>query len=101
MKIKKGDNVIVRAGKDRGKEGKVLRVWPAINRLTIEQVNLRRRRIRARKANEKGQTVEIAFPLDASKVMIKCGRCNRGVRIGRQVEGKKVVRLCRRCGSAL
>ncbi len=97
MKLKKGDNVIIRAGKDRRREGKILRVFPRGNKVVIEGINLFKRRIRPKKAGEKGQVVTVAYPLAAAKVMIKCVRCGRGARVGYRVEGDKKIRICRRC----
>ncbi len=101
MKLKKGDNVIVMAGKDQGLTGKVLKVLPTENRLVIDGVNLIKRRTRPKKAGEKGQVVQVAYPITAAKVMFKCSRCNRGVRVGYRLGGKSKVRVCRRCGSEL
>ena len=97
MKLKTGDNVVVIAGKDRGRSGKILRVWPQLNRVVVEGVNLRKRRERPKKAGEKGQVVSVAFPFDASNVMIHCGRCGRSARTGYQLAGGKKVKICRRC----
>lgn len=102
MNIKKGDNVIVLAGKDRGKSGKVLRVLPAVDRVIVEGVNLRWRRIRPRRAGEKGQTVEKAEPLHMSNVALWCQGCKKGVRFRRSLDTKgKKQRLCAKCGKAL
>jgi len=105
MKLKKNDNVIVMAGKDRGREGKIIRVLPRENKVVVEGVNLFKRRVRAKKAGEKGQVVQIAYPLNASKVMIKCSRCGKGVRAGYKLETKgKVkgkIRICRQCNQPL
>ncbi|MBI4136077.1 MAG: 50S ribosomal protein L24 [Candidatus Vogelbacteria bacterium] len=114
MKLKKGDNVIIRAGKDRRREGKILRVFPARtsrtsfgsggprgNKVVVEGINLLKRRIRPKKAGEKGQVVTVAYPLAAAKVMIKCVRCGRGVRVGYRLEGLKKLRICRKCGASI
>lgn len=101
MKLKKGDNVVVMAGKDRGREGKVVRVFPGERKVVIEGLNLLKRRLRPKKAGEKGQVVSVAYPLAAAKVMIKCVRCARGVRVGYRREGLKKLRICRKCGSNL
>lgn len=108
MKLKKGDNVVVIAGKDKGRAGKILRVLPARrqggprqNKLVVEGVNLLKRRERPRRRGEKGQTVAVASPLPAAKVMIKCDRCGRGVRVGYRLDAGKKIRLCRHCGSII
>ena len=101
MKIKKGDNVIVTAGKDRNREGKVIRALPKENKVVVEGINLLKRRLRPKKSGEKGQTAQIAYPLAAAKVMIKCGRCGRGTRAGYRLEAEKKTRICRRCQQPL
>ena len=68
MKVKKGDNVLVIAGKDKGKKGKVLRAIPKLDRVVVEGANLRKMRIRPRKTSEKGQTIEAATAMHVSNV---------------------------------
>ncbi|MEK7552532.1 MAG: 50S ribosomal protein L24 [Patescibacteria group bacterium] len=97
MKLKKGENVVVIAGKDRGQTGKIAQVFPQRSQVVVEGINLRKRRERPKKAGEKGQIVSVAFPLDSSKVMIKCDRCGRGVRVGYRVTEAKKIKICRRC----
>lgn len=101
MKLKKGDNVVVISGKDRGRQAKILRVFPKVGKILVEGVNLVRVREKARRAGQKGQTVERAMPLDASNVLIWCGHCKRGRRIGYKIEGGKKVRVCKKCGREL
>ncbi len=68
MKIKKGDNVIVIAGGSKGKKGKVLKAIPNRNMVVIEGVNMRKKSMKARKKNEKGQIVDRAMPINVSNV---------------------------------
>lgn len=68
MKIKKGDTVHVLSGESRGKEGKVLAVYPKEARVIVEGVNVTKRRRRARRAGEKGQVVEVTMPIHISNV---------------------------------
>ncbi|HEY4503118.1 MAG TPA: 50S ribosomal protein L24 [Candidatus Paceibacterota bacterium] len=68
MKIKKGDNVILIAGKDKGKKGKISKVFPALNKVIVEGANISKKHQRARKSNEKGSMVDIAMPVHASNV---------------------------------
>ena len=68
MKIKKGDNVIVLAGKDKGKKGKIVRALPRQNKVIVEGVNMTKKHRKPRKANEKGSVLSIAMPLDVSNV---------------------------------
>lgn len=101
MEIKKGDIVIVKTGKDLGKKGKVVRALPQENRVVVEGVNIRKKRQRARKSNEKGQVMEMAFPVAVSNVMAFCSNCNKGVRLGhKEIKGKK-SRVCIVCGKEI
>lgn len=70
MKIKKNDNVIVIAGKDKGKTGKVLKAFPADNQVLIAGINTHKKHQKPRKAGEKGQTIDKDFPINASNVML-------------------------------
>lgn len=70
MKIKKGDNVIVITGKDKGKTGKVARAIPKSNQVLIEGVNLVKKHQRQRKSGQTGQVVEKIMPVNASNVML-------------------------------
>lgn len=70
MKIKKGDNIIVLTGKDKGKKGVVLRAFPDRDRVVVEGINMKKKHQKARRSNEKGQTVELAFPMHVSNVKL-------------------------------
>jgi len=101
-RIRKNDTVMVIAGRDRGKTGKVLRVIPETGRLVVERLNVVKRHTKPRGAASPGGIVEKEAPLDISNVMIFCDRCNAPVRVGIKfvAEGAK-VRICRRCGESL
>lgn len=98
IKIKKGDNVLVVAGKDRNKKGVVSRVITEKNQVVIDGVNLVVKHMKARKAGEKGQKAKIAKPLDVSNIMFVCSKCGKAARIGYRVnvEGNK-ERICKKC----
>ena len=70
MKIKKNDNIIVIAGKDKGKTGKVAKAFPADNMILVPGVNTHKKHQKARKAGEKGQTIDKDFPINVSNVML-------------------------------
>lgn len=100
--VRKDDVVKVIAGKDRGKQGKVLRVFPKEGRLTVERVNLIKRHTRPTRQTQQGGIIEREGKLHMSNVMLVCSRCNRGVRVGhRFLEDGKKVRICRACGEVL
>jgi len=82
MKIKKGDTVLIISGKDRGKTGKVLDVFPEQDRLVVEGANIRKRHMKPKKSGEKGQIVEKPAPFSASNVKLICPKCGKPARIG-------------------
>ena len=97
--IRKNDNVVVVAGKDRGKRGRVLRLVPAKNRLIVEGAKFVKRHTRPNPAqNVKGGVIEREAPLHASNVQLICPDCGAATRIGRRLleDGRK-VRICRKC----
>ncbi|HEY9582828.1 MAG TPA: 50S ribosomal protein L24 [Candidatus Paceibacterota bacterium] len=80
MKIKKGDNIIVLAGKDKGKKAKILKVFTSTGKVLVEGVAEVKKRRKAKKSNEKGQTLTISQPIDISNVAHFCQTCKKGVR---------------------
>lgn len=101
MKIKKGDNVKVLAGKDKGKTGKVIQVLPAENRVVVDGVNKSYKHVRAHKSGEKGQKIDFFGPIHASNVAL-LSKDNTPTRIGYKVleDGKK-VRIDRKSGETI
>ena len=96
MKLKKGDHVIIIAGKDKGKKGKIVRVLPASNKIVVEGVNISKKSQRPRRTNEKGQIIDIAMPLHVSNVMIIDPKSGKGTRVGSKIVGEKKVRIARK-----
>jgi large subunit ribosomal protein L24 len=102
VQIRKHDSVMVIAGRERGKTGKVLRVVPEKGALIIERVNLVKRHSKPRGPQQPGGIVEKEAAIHASNIMIMCDKCNAPVRIGhKQLGDGKKIRICRRCGEAL
>lgn len=101
MKIKKGDQVQIIAGKDRGKRGKVLSVVSLKGKVVIEGLNIVKRHKRPRKEGEKGQRVEIPAPLNISNVMLICSHCGKLTRVGYRMENEKKFRICKQCKSEI
>ena len=98
MKIKKGDTVLITAGKDRGRKGKISETFPKLSRVSIEGINLRKKHVKPKKSGEKGQIVEIAAPINISNVKLICLKCSKAVRTGYKREGDKKYRICKKCG---
>jgi len=97
MKIKKGDTVLIIAGKYRGKIGKILRALPQEKKILVEGVNLAKKHQRPRKEREKGQVIELPKPIDASNAKLICTKCGKPTKVGSRVEGKTKKRICKKC----
>jgi large subunit ribosomal protein L24 len=102
MKIRKNDTVLVIAGKDRGKKGKVRFAYPKEERVLVEGINFIKRHSRARGAVRQAGIIEREAPISVSNVMLLCGKCNHPARVGLRflADGKK-VRFCRSCGEVI
>lgn len=102
VQIRKNDSVMVIAGKERGKTGKVLRVLTDKDAVVVERLNMVKRHTKPRGPQQSGGIIEKEAAIHASNIMIMCDKCNAPVRIGRKVlaDGKK-IRICRRCQEAL
>ena len=99
MNIKKGDTVKVLAGKDKGKEGVVLRSLPKKDRVIVEQVNLIKKAMRPTRENPQGGIATMEAPIHVSNVMLVCPHCKQNTRVNKQVnEAGKKVRVCKKCG---
>jgi len=98
MKLRKGDNVIVISGKDKGKTGKVIKALPKNNRVIIENVNLRKKHQRPKTGGQKGEKIEVPRAVAASNVLIVCKNCGKPTRVGFKLlpDGKK-LRICKKC----
>lgn len=112
MKIKKGDKVKIIAGKDKGKTGKVLQVFPSRNRASVEGLNLLIKHMRPRRQGEQGQRIEFPAPMDLSNMKLVCPKCGKPAKIGcKYIEiikeasaiseqagkEKKKARVCAKC----
>jgi len=102
MKIRKNDTVLIIAGKDRGKTGKVRFAYPKDNRVLVEGINFIKRHSRARGAVRQAGIIEREAPINVSNVMLLCNKCNHPARVGFRflADGKK-VRVCRSCGEVI
>jgi len=103
MHIKKNDMVYVRSGKDRGKTGKVLKVFVDKRRAVVEGINHIQKHTRPNpQKNIKGGILPKESPIDISNLMVVCKRCNKHARVGFSVrpDGRK-ARVCKRCNELL
>lgn len=101
MNIKKGDNVLVIAGKEKGKVGKVLQTSPKTGKVTVENINMVTKHKKPKSQQDKGGIIKKVAPMEASNVMVVCPNCGKATRIShKEVDGKK-VRICKKCGASL
>ena len=97
MNIKKNDNVIMLSGKDRGKRGKILHVYPEVNKVRVEKLNMIKKHQRPKQQGQKGQIVSIERRVAASSVQLICPTCGKPTRIGHTIQGDIKMRVCRKC----
>jgi len=100
FKLKKEDTVEVIAGKDKGKRGRILKIFRDKDRIVVEGVNLVKKAKKKRKQTDRGGIVEIEAALHSSNLMIICKKCGP-TRIGIKLDGDKKIRICKKCGEAL
>lgn len=100
--IRRNDTVKVIAGRDKGKEGRVLRVFPDKGKVLVEHVMMVKKNVRPNPQKQiKGGIAEQESPISMSNVMLLCGSCNKPARVGHEVRSDKKVRVCKSCGNTL
>lgn len=106
LHVHKGDTVLVLAGKDRGKEGTVVRTFPRDSKVIVEGVNIVKKHMRAGRGIQAG-IIEKAMPLHVSNVMVKCTECGKPTRIGHERvpmgtdQKERTRRVCKQCGQPI
>ena len=99
LHVKKGDTVKVIAGKDKGKEGEVIRALPSKGRVVVEKVNIIKKAQRPTQSNPQGGIMSMEAPINASNVMLVCPSCKAATRTGHRFdEAGKKHRVCKKCG---
>ena len=101
MHVKKGDKVVVIAGSDKGKMGKILTSMPKQNRVIVEGVNMVTKHQKATRDIQQAGILHHEGAVNASNVMLYCEKCKSGVRTEAKIENGKKVRACKKCGSVL
>lgn len=101
MKIHKNDQVLVISGKDRGRKGKIIRVFPKEGKVVVEGINLRKKHVKPKKSGEKGQIVETPAPFNVSDIKLICSKCGKLTRVGYKIEGKRKYRICKKCNQEI
>lgn len=101
MKIIKGDSVKVVAGKDKGKIGKILKVYDGLQKVLVENVNQYKRHLKKRVQSEQSQIVTLTKPLSLANVALICPKCNKVTRVGYKIEKGKKERICKKCAKVI
>lgn len=101
MNVKKGDEVIVIAGKDKGKTGKVIQVIPSQEKVVVEGVAIVKRHTKPTQKMPQGGIIEKEAAIHVSNVMPFCSTCKKGVRVAHTIENGTKTRVCRKCGKTL
>ena len=97
MKLKKGDSVLITAGKDKGRTGKIMKALPKEGKVLIEGINLKKKHVRPKREGEKGQVVDIPTAMDVSNVKLICPKCGKVTRVGHIIEKDVKNRICKKC----
>ncbi|HYU56535.1 MAG TPA: 50S ribosomal protein L24 [Actinomycetota bacterium] len=99
VSIKKGDEIMVMAGKDRGRSGRVVNVLPARGRIMVEGVARAKKATRPSRKRQQGGIIDIEQFIDISNVQLLCPSCHKPTRVGYRFEGTDKIRICRKCGA--
>jgi large subunit ribosomal protein L24 len=99
MKLKKGDKVKVIAGKDKGREGVIERIYTNADKVLVTGVNMYKKHVRKNEQMPQGGVVDVPRPMDTAKVMYVCPKCGKASKLGYTVENGKKSRICKNCES--
>lgn len=97
FKLKKGDEVIISAGKDKGKKGKIEKVLFSQNRVFLPGLNVYKRHVKKRDEKNPGGIIEFSRSLPVANVALICPKCGKPTRVGFEIEGQEKKRVCRKC----
>ena len=99
MKIRKGDKVKVISGKDAGAESEVMRALPDKHKVVVEKVAIAKKHVKPSQSNQQGGIMDVEMPIDVSNVMLICPKCDTPTRVSIKHDGKKKIRVCKKCGA--
>ncbi len=97
MKVHKGDTVIVRIGKDKGKKGKVQSILPKEGTCIVEGINMFKRHLKKKDEKHPSGIIDITKPITLSKLSFLCPKCNKAARLGYLIVKDEKIRICRKC----
>ena len=101
MNIKKDDKVVVLSGKDKGKQGKVIKADPKAMKVIVEGVNIATKHQKPRKQGEEGGIFKVETPIYSSKVQLVCPKCGKATRVAHKITDGKKTRVCKKCGAVI
>ncbi len=101
MKLKKGDNVKIIAGKDAGKSGIIEKVFPQDERIVVKGIALAKKHVKPSKKNPQGGILDINLKIDSSNAMLVCPSCDKPTKIGYKINDDNKLRICKKCNSSL
>jgi large subunit ribosomal protein L24 len=101
MKTKKNDQVLIIAGNDKGKKGKILKSFPSAGKIIVEGVALVKKHVKPKKSGQKGQVINVSRPISASNVKVVCSKCGKATRVGYEIKDNKKYRICKKCGASI
>lgn len=101
MKLKKNDEVIIVKGKDKGKKGKIEKVFVKENKVLIPGVNLYKRHYKSKLQNKPSEIIQITKPFISSSVALICPNCHKPTRIGYKIDNKEKIRICKKCNKKI
>lgn len=97
MKLKKGDTIIVTVGKDKGRKGKIDRIFPKDQKVLVPGINIVKKHLKKKDEKNPGGIVEIPKPMIVSKLMLVCPKCGKPTRIGYDITKQDKIRMCKKC----
>ena len=101
MNIKRDDKVVVLSGKDKGKQGKVIKADPKAMKVIVEGVNIATKHQKPRKQGEEGGIFKVETPIYSSKVQLVCPKCGKATRVAHKITDGKKTRVCKKCGAEI
>jgi len=101
MKFKKGDTIIVTAGKDKGRKGKVEKVFSELGKVLVPGINMYKRHVKRRDDKNPGGIIDKSRPLHVGNVALLCPKCNQPTRVGYLITKNEKMRICRKCEQAI
>ena len=101
MRIKKGDNVQVLSGNDKGKTGEVLEVLPKNDKIIVKGVNVRKKHVKAKRQGDESGIIAVECAIPSSKVNVVCPKCGKATKVGYSIEKEEKIRVCKKRGAKL